>query len=375
MKFTMNRSFLQNKLATILTAIDSKVINPIFSGVKIIAKATSLFLTASNGNISIELEIPSADKDAELIIQEEGGLVLPARFFNSIVNKLPQQEVVVEQMSNQQVAISSGSALFHLNSHSANDYPQLPKVSQESILEIPVHLLEELISETTFAASKQETRPILTGVHFVLKDGIFKAVATDSHRLSQRILPMDTKDTEFDIVLPAKSLTELSKTFRNKDEFITISMTDNQALFKTERISFYTRLLEGNYPDTDRLIPKEFITSAVFDSHYLNAAIARASLLAEKATSNIVKMQITAQRIVLSSQSPEIGYVEEELECREVTGEDLTISFNPMYVQQALQAFKGEEVKIQFISPVRPFTITPLNEKPLIELITPVRTN
>lgn len=374
MKFSINQKVLQNKLATALTAIDSKVINPIFSGIKLQVKEDGLTFTSSNGNISIELFLPSNDKKSELVIQETGSLILPARFFNNIVNKLPDKTVHLESKE-QQVAISSGSALFHLNSQRAEDYPQLPMIQQQSVVPMPLSLLEEMINETNFAASKQETRPILTGVHFTLENGMFKAVATDSHRLSQRCLPMDQLESNFDIVVPAKSLLELAKSFRDKEEFIEISLTENQALFKTKYMSFYTRLLEGNYPDTDRLIPKEFATSVIFNSQELNAALARASLLSEKANGNIVKLQMKGQRILLSSQSPEIGYVEEELAYKELNGADLTISFNPLYVQQALSAFKGEDVRIQFISPVRPFTITPTSDKQLIELITPVRTN
>lgn len=377
MKFTIDRQTLVAGLNTVSTAIDSKTTIPILNGIKLTLTTEGLYLTGSNGEISIEWFIPSTDNKAKMIIQETGALVLPAGFFSSIVKSLPDAMVTVETTSDSQVTITSGTSIFNLNYLNASDYPQLPVVEQNNLLQMPVQLLNELIKETTFAASRQETRPILTGVHFTFANGEFKAVATDSHRLSQRILPMEEGLKEFDMVIPAKSLLDLAKSFQNDSEFVEISSMENQVLFKTPRMSFYSRLLEGNYPNTDRLIPENYETSATFNVRELLSSVERASLMAhETANINLVRLHLNEDEITLTSQSPEIGNVEETLTPIQYEGRDLTIAFNPDYMKAALKAFKGEEVRIQFISPVRPFTLIPEeSDQNIVQLITPVRTN
>lgn len=378
MKVTLNRDIFLQELATVQRAISGKTTIQILTGVKIVLTTDGISLTGSNGDISIETYIPSTDPKAEMIIKQTGAVVLPARFFAEIIRKLPDSTFTMEMDEQLSVEITSGLAKFTLNGYNANEYPQLPVVEQNNLLQIPVRLLNQLINETTFAASVQENRPILTGVHFVLANGEFKAVATDSHRLSQRVLPMDQQMNHFDMVIPAKSLLELARSFRDEEEFVEISAIDNQVLFKTKRVSFYSRLLEGIYPDTDRLIPTSYETRVIFDGPQLLAAIERASLMSHEGsnTNNIVQLDIQNDEIVLHGNSPEIGNVEEHLSVEAIEGENLTISFNPDYMKAALKAIGTGNVAIQFMSSVRPFTLQPNEvDTDFIQLITPVRTN
>lgn len=378
MKVTLNRDIFLQELATVQRAISGKTTIQILTGVKIVLTTDGISLTGSNGDISIETYIPSTDPKAEMIINQTGAVVLPARFFAEIIRKLPDSTFTMEMDEQLSVEITSGLAKFTLNGYNANEYPQLPVVEQNNLLQIPVRLLNQLINETTFAASVQENRPILTGVHFVLANGEFKAVATDSHRLSQRVLPMDQQMNHFDMVIPAKSLLELARSFRDEEEFVEISAIDNQVLFKTKRVSFYSRLLEGIYPDTDRLIPTSYETRVIFDGPQLLAAIERASLMSHEGsnTNNIVQLDIQNDEIVLHGNSPEIGNVEEHLSVEAIEGENLTISFNPDYMKAALKAIGTGNVAIQFMSSVRPFTLQPNEvDTDFIQLITPVRTN
>lgn len=378
MKVTLNRDIFLQELATVQRAISGKTTIQILTGVKIVLTTDGISLTGSNGDISIETYIPSTDSKAEMIINQTGAVVLPARFFAEIIRKLPDSTFTMEMDEQLSVEITSGLAKFTLNGYNANEYPQLPVVEQNNLLQIPVRLLNQLINETTFAASVQENRPILTGVHFVLANGEFKAVATDSHRLSQRVLPMGQQMNHFDMVIPAKSLLELARSFRDEEEFVEISAIDNQVLFKTKRVSFYSRLLEGIYPDTDRLIPTSYETRVIFDGPQLLAAIERASLMSHEGsnTNNIVQLDIQNDEIVLHGNSPEIGNVEEHLSVEAIEGENLTISFNPDYMKAALKAIGTGNVAIQFMSSVRPFTLQPNEvDTDFIQLITPVRTN
>ncbi len=377
MKFTMNRNTFIQELQTVQRAIASKTTMPILTGVKIELSQQGLTLTGSNADISIETFLNVNHEQAQMQIEQTGAIVLQARFFSEIIRRLPEEDFSLEVVANNQVAITSGKANFMVNGLDADDYPHLPIIETNNQIQIPVHVLNKLISETVFSVSQHESRPILTGVHFVLKNQVLLAVATDSHRLSQRKLPLENTDEQFDIVIPGKSLIELSRSYGDNEEaMIAIRMMDNQVLFETENMKFYSRLLEGTYPETDRLIPSSFNTIIEFDVKKLLAAIDRASLLSHEGRNNIVRLHIADDGVVLYGNSPEIGKVEESLSYSQVSGEPLDISFNPDYMKAALRAFGDTSIQIQFISAIRPFILEPSEgQGEFVQLITPVRTN
>lgn len=375
MKFTIKRTIFMQELQTVQRAIASKTTFPILTGVKIVLNQEGLTLTGSNADISIETFLTVENEKAQLQIEETGAIVLQARFFNEIIRRLPEDTFEFEVLENNQVAITSGKAHFTINGLDAADYPHLPVVESSPQVKIPVHVLNKLISETVFAVSTQESRPILTGVHMVLKEQQLFAVATDSHRLSQRSIPVENSTENFDIAIPGKSLTELSKSFVDEEELVEISIMENQVLFKTETMYFYSRLLEGLYPDTNRLIPTSFSTEIEFSVPTFLAAIERASLLSHEGRNNIVKLAINDQEVTLFGNSPEIGRVEEALAYEKVLGDPLEISFNPDYMKAALRAFGDMNITVRFVSPVRPFILEPsVNDLQFTQLITPVRT-
>ena len=238
-------------------------------------------------------------------------------------------------------------------------------------------VLKNIINETAFAASTQESRPILTGVHFVLTENKnLKTVATDSHRMSQKKIVLEKNGDNFDVVIPSRSLREFSAVFTDDIETVEIYFTNNQLLFRSENISFYTRLLEGNYPDTDRLIPTEFTSIVTFDKNNLRYAMERARLLSNATQNGTVKLEIINGVVSAHVNSPEVGRVNEEIDTESISGQDLTISFNPTYLIDSLKAINSEKVTISFISAVRPFTLIPSDDtENFIQLITPVRTN
>lgn len=376
MKFTVKRTIFLQELQTVQRAISSKTTIPILTGVKIVLSDEGLTLTGSNADISIETFLNKEDEKAQMSIESTGSIVLQSRFFGEIIRKLPEELFTLEVLENKQVAITSGKADFTVNGLDANSYPHLPVIDATNQIKLPVHLLKKIINETGFAVSTQESRPILTGVHFVLENQKLLAVSTDSHRLSQRIIPIEQHSAEFNIVIPGKSLVELSRSFTNEEEMVEISIMDNQVLFKTKNVYFYSRLLEGNYPDTNRLIPTTFETEIEFYVPELLSAIERASLLSHEGPTNIVRLSINDESAILYGNSPEVGRVEEPLSYEKVLGEPLEISFNPDYMKDALRAFGDTNITIKFISAIRPFTLEPTEtELDFIQLITPVRTN
>ncbi|MBM7690219.1 DNA polymerase III subunit beta [Enterococcus ureilyticus] len=376
MKLTVKRNIFLQELQTVQRAISSKTTIPILTGVKIVLTDEGLTLTGSNADISIESFLSKEDEKAQMTIESTGSIVLQARFFGEIIRKLPEDMFTLEVLDNNQVAITSGKADFTVNGLDADNYPHLPVIDAKNQIQLPVHLLTKIINETGFAVSLHESRPILTGVHFILDNQKLLAVATDSHRLSQRIIPIEQAAENFNIVIPGKSLTELSRSFTNEEEMVEISIMENQVLFKTQNMYFYSRLLEGNYPDTNRLIPTSFNTEIDFYVPELLSAIDRASLLSHEGRNNIVRLAIASDSVILYGNSPEIGKVEEPLNYEKVTGDPLEISFNPDYMKDALRAFGDMSITVKFISAIRPFTLEPTEtDLDFIQLITPVRTN
>ncbi len=376
MKVTLNRSTFTQELQTVQRAISSKTTMPILTGVKIDLGNRGLTLTGSNADISIESFLSVDNEQAQMTIEKTGAVVLQARFFGEIIRRLPEDYFTMEVIENNQVLITSGKAHFTVNGLDADSYPHLPIVDSHNQIQIPVHVLNKLIGETVFAVSQHESRPILTGVHFILDNQQLLAVATDSHRLSQRVIPLESGAEKFNIVIPGKSLIELSRSLGEEEEAVKISIMDNQVLFETATMKFYSRLLEGTYPDTNRLIPTSFNTEIEFAVPEFLAAIERASLLSHEGRNNIVRLHIADDGVVLYGNSPEIGKVEEVLNYEKVSGDPLDISFNPDYMKAALRAFGPTTISIRFISAIRPFTLEPTEgQGEFIQLITPVRTN
>lgn len=379
MKFTINRSAFLNSLADVQRAISSKTTIPILTGVKIIANNEGLTLTGSDSDISIEAFIPVEDEKNQLEIMETGGIILQARFFNEIVRKLPDDKMTIEVLDHFQTLITSASASFTINGLDPNNYPHLPVIDSNESFILNVNLFKQVISQTVIATSTHESRPILTGVNIVIENNTLSAVATDSHRLSQRIIPLEMSEEQarqkYKIIIPGKSLIELSKILEEDAETAEMMITENQVLFKTENLYFYTRLLEGIYPETQRLIPDTSSTSVVFNATSLLGSIERASLLSHEGKNNVVKLSVSKDKVKISGNSPEIGNVQEEIHFQSFQGEEIELSFNPDYMKDALRTFGQSDILVKFTSPIRPFVIVPSEDgKEFVQLITPVRT-
>ena len=290
MKFEIMRDWLLEGLNDVMKAISQKVANPILTGVKMDVNEKGLTMTGSDSDITICTFIP-VEKDGEQIIRviESGSIILQAKVFSEIVRKLPTNEVTIE-VENMQTHIQSGKSEFHLIGSNSDDYPVLPNVKDEYRFSLPSDLMKSIIKETVFAVSQQETRPILTGVHWETDEEKLVCVATDSHRLARReVTPEMMPESPFSVVIPGKSLQELNKILPDNADFVEIVIADQQILFKTRNVLFYSRLLEGNYPDTSRLIPSEHKTTVQVNGRKLLQAIDRASLLAREDRNNIVR--------------------------------------------------------------------------------------
>lgn len=375
MKFTVNRTAFIKELNDVSRAIAARTTIPVLTGLKLVVNPNGITLTGSDSDISIETTLSIADQTAALNIEQTGAIVLPARFFIDIVKQLPDQTLTLELTTGFQTKITSGSASFTINGLDPNTYPNLPEIEATNSITISAEQLKEVISQTVVAVSNQESRPILTGIHFNLTDNEFVAVATDSHRLAQRKIKLNGETVaNADVIIPGKSLNELAKMLENVED-VEMRIAENQVLFILGKTLFYSRLLEGNYPDTTRLIPKESDTIVTFNASELLSAINRASLLSHASRNNVVKLEIDANGAKITGNSPDVGKVEEVLNVKTQEGGDLAISFNPDYMKDALRSFGNVDIEVKFTVPLRPFTLVPVEDRDsFIQLITPVRT-
>ncbi|MFT9273189.1 MAG: DNA polymerase III subunit beta [Liquorilactobacillus nagelii] len=377
MKFAIKRTAFLQQLNNVQRAISTKTTIPILTGLKLELTADKLTLTGSDADISIQTVISIEDENAQLEISQPGSVVLPARFFSEIIKKLPTDNFSLEVNENLQTTILSGPASFTVNGLDAVEYPHLPEVESSQQLTLPADLFKKVINQTTIAASDQESRPILTGVHLMIDKQQLTAVATDSHRLSQRKIPLENETAAYDIIVPSRSLTELARMLPDSTAKIELRISENQILCSFSQTVFYSRLLEGNYPDTTQLIPQTSETELEVNAVEFLAAIERASLLSHEGNYNIVKLSLDPERQTaqIFGNTPEIGNVEEKLKFQNLTGKNLEISFNPDYMKDALRSFGQSTVKIDFTQPLRSFTLVPSeNQTDFVQLITPVRT-
>lgn len=376
MQFTINRQAFIKALNDVSRAISSRTTIPILTNIKLVLNDEELILTGSNADISIETTIPQSDTSAQLVITQPGGITLSATFFTNIVKRLPADNMTLA-IDGLRAAITSGASAFTINGQDVQNYPQLPEMEDVQSLSVSAAQLVDIISQTKISASTQESRPILTGIHLQLTGNSVKAVTTDSHRLSQRIVTLTGTDADVDadVIIPAKAFNELQSLLEGQDR-VDIKLAANQAVFDLGHTTFYTRLLEGNYPETDRLIPTEGTTAITIEASALLGAIDRASLLSHESRNNVVQLSLKNGAAVLTGNSQEVGQVKEELGAQTIDGDDLDISFNPDYVRDALRVFNGKSVDVKFTSNLRPFTLTPAGEtdNKQLQLITPVRT-
>ena len=375
MKFTVNRNLFLDNLNNVMHAISSRATIPILSGIKLNLSEDELLLTGSDTDISIEIKIPVSE---DLTVGSTGSIVLPARFFSEIIRRLPGKEFSLEVKESFQTQIISENSEFTINGLDANNYPRLPEIPDESSFVISGKTFREIINETQFAVATQESRLVLTGVHFTFSPAKIHAVATDSHRLSSRALALENgPQSKTDLIIPGKSLLELARIIGETNPEIRVCPGENQVLFEIGNILFYSRLLEGSYPDTERLIPTDSTTTVEFDLMELSSALDRASLLTHAGRNNVVDLTLDVDKQIakLSGESAEIGNVEEDVGFKKLTGKNLKISFNPDYLRDALKASVTDSVVMSFTQPLRPFTVNPdKSDIDFVQLITPVRT-
>lgn len=378
MKLSISKEHLNESIGHVSKAITSRTPIPILSGIKFDTTEEGVRLTASDADITIQSFIP-VEKDGHTIIriEQEGSVVLPAKFFGEIIKKLPSNEIEIEIRPPFQATIRSGGSEVQLVGLDPEEYPQLPVIEERKIVSVPGDLLKTMIRQTSYAVSTSEATPILTGVLWSLDEHGLKFISCDRHRLAQRETPLDASSEQYfrGVVISGKTLNELSKVIPDDHSLTDIVVSDNQVLFRMDNLLFYSRLLEGTYPDTSKLIPNQFQTEIVVSGKLLTEAIDRAYLLSREEKTNIVKLIMNEdQTLEISSSSSEIGKVTETIPVESMTGQLLKISFNSKYMLDALRVIDSEAIRLGFTGAMSPIIIEPLGETKVLQLILPYRT-
>ena len=366
MNFKIKRIELLNALTKVSRAVSIKSPLPVLTGIKFDLKEDELILTGSDSDITIQTSIK---ENIEII--QTGSVVLSSRYILEIIKKIDSEDVHIFIVDGTLTRIEGANSRFDLNGTSYIDYPRIDLNKTGVNLQMKSTDLKEAIEQTSFATSEKETRPVLTGVNFKAKNHVLECIATDSYRLAKRILNIDS-DISFNIIIPKKSLIEISRIIE-KDELIDLYVSDRKVLFVFDHVLIQTRLIDGTFPDTGRLIPDSFDYSMSIDSTSLLNSIDRASLLTNEQT-NIVKLTMDQDHVILSSFSQEIGSVEENLSRAFYKGEPLKISFSAKYLTDAIKSINGQKVRVLFTGEMRPFIIKDFEREDIIQLVLPVRT-
>lgn len=378
MKLTIRKDQLNDAIQQVSKASSSRPAIPILGGIKIDVTHQGVTLTASDTDISIQSFIPVENGEFVIArVEKPGSVVLPAKFFVEIVKKLPSDELEIEVKEQFQTMIRSGSTDIQMVGLDPEEFPVLPTIEQSEVISVPGDLLKSMIRQTVFAASTSEQTPILTGVLWNLAENQLKFVATDRHRLASRAANVETPDgfRFSNVVISGKTLNELSKIVPDDHTHVDIVVADNQVLFKVDHVLFYSRILDGTYPDTSKIIPQQFKTELVLHTKKLTDAIDRAYLMSREEKTNIVRL-VTQEdgTIEISSSSTELGRVQEQLEVNEMKGEQLRIAFNSKYMLDALKVIDSEHLFIGFTGAMSPIIIKPTDHSHSLYLILPYRT-
>jgi DNA polymerase III subunit beta len=371
MDFKISKRYFNNALTTVARAISANSPLPALSGIKIEVFDNEILLTASDSFISIQKRLTNEDKDFNLEIKETGSIVIEAKYILEIVRKIDSDEIHMELVDGSLTKISGYFAEFNINGTKAIDYPSIDFSKPDKQFTIEAGTLLKIINQTAFATSDKETRPVLTGVNFKKEGNTLECVATDSYRLARKIVNLN-EEGNFNITIPSKALSEIAKSIERESDVV-VFVSDKKVQFWIDHIVIQSRLIDGLYPETNRLIPTEFNYELLVDARDILNAIDRASFIKSEGIS-IIRLSASENEIVISSKSQEVGYSKEKLTAIQYKGAPLEISFSGRYVFDAIRALTGPIVKIEFSGDMKPFVLRSTEDDSVLQLVLPVRT-
>ncbi len=372
MKFKINRDHFANGLAQVLNVVGSKATMPILSNVLIEAEKDQISLTTTNLDLGIRCKIKAE-------VKETGAVTLPVKRLAGIVRELPNVDVTLDASPNHQVKLTSGGSTFRIMGIGKEEFPPLPEFGEEKAYSLEQTELVTMLKSVAYAQSTDETRYILNGVYFNFKDGKLSLVATDGRRLAMVAKEMDVPAASSGaIILPAKTVSELTRLL-DKGEKVKINFNDRRAAFQIatdketsgliDHVYLYSKVVEGNYPNYQQVIPKETHQRIKLERELFLQCVHRAALVcSEKA--NSVRIKLSSNLLELTAQSPDFGEAHESMAIG-YSGPDLQVAFNPTFLMDPLKALGKDEVFFEVKDEVSPGVFKTLES--FVCVIMPVR--
>lgn len=372
MKLIIKQSILLKHLNYVIKGISSKNLIPILNCIKFELSSDGLYLMSTDNEIAIKTFIDKKDIEN---IEITGDIVVSGKYIYEIVKKLPNDIITLEEVMDSKIYITTTNSSFTLNCNNSSEFPDLELEDNKVPVIISKRLFKTIINQTAFATSTQESRPVLTGINFKIDGNILECTGTDSYRLAKKRIELSTTLTEnINIIVPTKNLNELIRLFEDDEENMELHIFNNKVIFKFDTIIMMSRLINGSYPDTSKLIPTEFALNFKVNLLNLYNSIDRASLLTNEADKNTIKLSTKTDIAIISSNIPEIGNVEDRVEIEKEVEEDINIAFSSKYMMEALKAFDAEEIQLLFNGEIKPIIIKSSEMEDLIQLILPIRT-
>jgi DNA polymerase-3 subunit beta len=362
LKATCSRDDLLNALGLVSRGVSTRTSVQILAGILLEAGEGKLRLAATDMEVSLRTKI-------EATIEAEGSVVVPGRLLLELARLLPEAEVVLEHKLEEAVCeISCGSASYRLHTYNAEDFPRLPETEGIELHEVDRHTMLETIARVSRSASRDESRPVLTGVLVHFEPGKLVMAATDSYRLSVKETSLEGSVPELEAIVPARALTELARIAPEGDKLV-LGVHENQVVFGTSDAWLTTRRIDGQFPNVTQLVPDTFEHEVSLTRDELLDVVRRVSVMAQR--NSPLRLRFADGELTVSAQTQDVGEARESLPAA-FSGDPLEIGFNAEFLRDGVESIVGEQVRLKLISPLRPAVLEGESDD-FLYLIMPIR--
>ena len=375
MKLRIKKDILQEAINKVSKAISTKNLIPVLAGIKFELKKNRLTLTASDNDITIQTTIEGASEE-DFLVEEEVNIIVQGKYISDFVRKLPDKYINIEVIDEFKILIYTENSEFNLNGIDEKEYPTINLEESKKKIDINSSIFKDIVNQTAFASSNEETKPVLTGINFNIAGNILECNSTDSYRLARKIITLEKESEDiYNIVIPSHNIVEFIR-IMDEDEaaIVELHIFNNKVLFKYKNILFQSRLINGTYPNTANLMPEEATLILTADLNTFYNVIDRASILTSDKEKNIVTLETNDDTLILKSSSIEIGRVEEKMKITKSSSEDIKISFSSRYMMEALKSFSTDTIEIHYVGEIKPILLKSNEDTTLTQLVLPIRT-
>jgi DNA polymerase III subunit beta len=350
MKLTISKEQMINGLQAVQNIVSTRTTLPILSNVLLRAEGNRLELTATDLDVTIACSV-------EATVSRAGATTLPVKRFFGIVRELASPSIELEVDEKQACVITAGPSYYKMNGLAAEEFPPLPRFAEKKRVVVPQDKLRSMLRKTSFASSTDETRFVLNGIFFSLKEHKIIMVATDGRRLALVDEEVDIPpESDGEFIIPTKAINELNRLLTTNGQ-VEVKFTDNQAAFALQddkgfSVLIISKLIEGNYPNYRQVIPAETKERIALGREELLHALRRAEIMTSE-KSNSVKLSFSQNSLAITANTPEVGEARESIAIN-YKGRDLAIAFNPGYLMDPLKALEDDEVFLELIDELSP---------------------